>query len=105
MEGNILYILRYHSDHHTFLNLEYLDPDLPSRWEIKYIKGPILKFLFVATLPLFYGIRPIILRPLKPNSYEIINVISVFFVDYLIVQFVGVTGLYWLLLSTYFGLR
>ncbi|CAD8132914.1 unnamed protein product [Paramecium pentaurelia] len=95
---------RYHADHHTFLNLEALDPDLPSRLELQYIKGPVMKFLFVAFLPLFYALRPVILRPLKPNAYEVINAVSVFFVDYLIVHYIGMQALLWLLLSTYFGL-
>lgn len=82
-----------------------MDPDLPSRWEIKFIKGPILKFLFVALLPIFYGLRPVILRPLVPNRYELLNIVSVLLVDYGIVKLIGATGLYWLLLSTYFGLR
>jgi len=87
------------------MNLEYLDPDLPSRWELKIIKGPLMKLLFLIFLPFFYGIRPIILRPLKPNCYEILNTVSVFIFDYLIYQYIGGYGLLWLIVSTMFGMR
>lgn len=96
---------RYHADHHTFLNLEYLDPDLPSRWELKFVNGPITKLAFLILMPFFYALRPVILRPLKPNAYEILNVVAVFFVDYLIFTFISWNGLCWLLTATFFGMR
>jgi len=82
-----------------------MDPDLPSRFEIKYIKGVGMKMLFLIVLPIFYGIRPLIVRPIPPNAYEVINLVSVFFVDYLVYSMLGGNALGWMLLSTYFGLR
>lgn len=64
-----------------------------------------MKFLFISLLPLFYALRPVILRPLVPNIYEILNIFSVLLVDLLIYEYIGLSGLLWLIMSTYFGLR
>ena len=82
-----------------------MDPDLPSEWEVKHIKGPVLKFLSVVFMPFFYSLRPFFLRPLKPNRFEILNQVSVLLCNYLIYKYMGTSALMWLLLSTYFGLR
>ncbi|CAK88952.1 unnamed protein product (macronuclear) [Paramecium tetraurelia] len=95
---------RYHSDHHTFMNLPDLDPDLPSQWEIDHVKGPLLKFLFMLFLPLFYSLRPMFIRPLVPNKYEILNLVSIIISNSLIYIYMGPSALGWLILSTYFGL-
>lgn len=82
-----------------------MDPDLPSKFEIQYIKGVPMKIVFLILLPIFYGIRPLVVRPIPPNAYEVINLVAVVFVDYLVYSLLGGNALGWLLLSTYFGLR
>lgn len=86
------------------MGISHLDPDLPSTFELKYIRGAFLKFLFMILLPFFYAVRPLIVRPLVPTFYEILNIASVILVDLVIYKIIGSYALVWLLCSTYFGL-
>ena len=87
------------------MNLPDLDPDLPSEWEVKYVKGPVMKLLFMIMLPLFYSLRPLFVRPLPPNLFEVLNLTTIVISNYLIYIYLGPSALLWLILSTYFGLR
>lgn len=87
------------------MNLPDLDPDLPSEWEVKYVKGPVMKLLFMIILPLFYSLRPLFVRPLPPNTFEVLNLTTIVISNYLIYIYLGPSALLWLILSTYFGLR
>lgn len=56
-------------------------------------------------LPFFYAVRPLIVRPMRPTGFELLNIAAVVIADILIVQYWGGRALGWLLLSCYFGLR
>ena len=44
---------RYHLEHHAYQGVEGKDPDLPLKWEVKFIKGnPLQKFVFLFFYPM-----------------------------------------------------
>jgi hypothetical protein len=65
------------------------DADLPTAWEIRTFKTPLLKLLFVFCHPLFYVIRPLFTKPKAPTAWEGINWAVILFSDYLIVTYLG----------------
>lgn len=65
--------MRYHADHHSYLNVPDVDPDMASYREIAVFNKWYKKLIFISLHPLFYAIRPMILRAKIPKSYELLN--------------------------------
>lgn len=95
---------RYHADHHYFMNIVEIDPDIPSAWEVSFIQTPFRKFVFVLLYPILYSVRPLIKFPKVPNSLEVFNVFAVLLSDYLVYVKLGPWALVWMLMSLYMGL-
>jgi sphingolipid delta-4 desaturase len=94
---------RYHLNHHAYMGVENLDPDLPMSWELKLIKGnTFMKMLWIFIYPVMYVVRGTV--NFKPLSFwEIINVIYTVIVDALVIKFCGVQGFLYLFLSLWLG--
>jgi len=95
---------RYHADHHIFLGRPNWDPDLPTQKEIAFFTTPFRKFLYILTMPFFYGFRPYFVCPKPPSALEFVNMAVVFSWDALIVYFFGAKSIAYLLIGTIFGL-
>ena len=95
---------KYHVDHHTYMNIENFDPDLPSRLEQKLLTNTGAKFIFILFQALFYAIRPLILKPKKPSVWELINLISIVFSNLIVFKFLGAKALLWLFCGTFMGM-
>lgn len=80
------------------------DADLPTDWEIRTFKTPLLKLLFVFLHPLFYVFRPLGTRPKAPTAWEGINWLSIITSNYLIYINLGIWALLYLLFSTWFSM-
>ncbi len=77
----------YHAKHHWHQGKEGVDTDLAVKWEAKFFKGPIGKFIWLVIQIPIYGIRPLFVHPMVPDKWQIIN---------LVFQVAGMTGLYFL---------
>ncbi|KAI9137787.1 fatty acid desaturase-domain-containing protein [Paraphysoderma sedebokerense] len=94
---------RYHLEHHTFQGVNEIDPDLPMSWEWKVVKGSrLLKAMWLFCYPLLYVVRGLA-QTKKPQKWEVINWIWTIFTDYLIYQYCGARGLFYVVLSLWFG--
>jgi len=94
---------RYHMEHHRFQGVDGIDVDIPSRWEGEFFTNAFLKLLWVAGQPLFYVIRPLVIRPKNPTFWEYVNWSCVLAMDVVIVYFFGFKSLFYLFISIIFG--
>lgn len=93
----------HHQAHHQFLGIEGRDNDLPSRWEVRWVKNSSLRKAFwLLTLPLTAPFTRGFLRK-PPNRWEKINIAVQLSANVLIVALLGWTPLLYFALSTFFG--
>src|SRR5262249_51036525 len=56
---------KYHTDHHRFLGVNRMDPDLPTDFEVRLFSSTFGKLIYVSLLSMIYSLRPIWVIP-KP---------------------------------------
>jgi sphingolipid 4-desaturase/C4-monooxygenase len=93
---------RYHQEHHAFLGVEGKDTDLPLPWEVRNIRGPLRKALWLALYPLVYFARGAVYAK-RSNRAEVLNFLAVAAFNVLLWKVMGPSALLYLGLSTYFG--
>jgi len=94
---------KYHLIHHANQGIVGVDPDLPTIFEGKYVRGPILKFLFLLFQGLIYAGRPLLTLPMPLTAMEMVAYIAQFGFDFLILHFFGWKALSYLLIGTLLG--
>lgn len=90
---------KYHIEHHRYLALEGYDVDLPTEWEAKFFHNAFTKALWLILQPVFYSLRPFIVRPMPTSKLEILNVVIQLAFDVLLVYFCGFKALYYLMIG------
>jgi len=95
---------RYHRDHHIHFGHSIKDADIPHFSEIKWLNYTPIRILAVLCLPLFYALRPLFKKPKKVNLMEIVNILSCICYAFIVIKLFSYNCLYYLLLSTWFGL-
>ena len=91
----------YHLEHHWHQGVDKVDTDIPSETEALIFKGFFGKLIWMINQILFYSIRPLLVRPIRPTSWMIVNF---FFQVSLISGFFYLAGWYgigYLLLSIF----
>lgn len=96
---------RYHFEHHTYMNIQKMDPDIPSVLELKLLTTPFRKFLFLLLQPIIYALRPVFKRPKLPGMWECLNILAIILANKFTYTYLGPNALYWLLTSTLMGMR
>jgi sphingolipid delta-4 desaturase len=94
---------KYHLIHHTNQGIAGVDPDLPTSFEGKYVRGPILKFFFLVFQGLIYVFRPLLTLPMPLTNMEVVAYVSQFLFDWFILQFFGGKALLYLIIGTVLG--
>jgi len=94
---------KYHMEHHQYQGIDGLDVDIPSKWEGDFITNAALKFVFVILQPLFYAIRPLIVKPKQPGFWEAVNWSAVVLTDIVILVTLGPKSLIYLAASILLG--
>jgi sphingolipid delta-4 desaturase len=94
---------KYHLIHHANQGIVNVDPDLPTIFEGKYVRGPFFKFLFLFFQGLIYAGRPLITLPMPLNHMEIVAYIAQFLFDWFILHFFGLKALSYLFIATILG--
>jgi sphingolipid 4-desaturase/C4-monooxygenase len=95
---------RYHRDHHTYMGHEIDDPDIPVLMEIQTFRNPLTKTLFLILMPIFYALRPYYKKPKIQNKMELLNIVVIFTMNYLIIQYFGGKAFFYLFVGTLWGL-
>jgi sphingolipid delta-4 desaturase len=96
--------MRYHKEHHNFQGYDTLDLDIPTMWEVNACTNSILKTGWLILQPVFYGVRPLIVKPKLVNRWEVINYLVVFSTDLTIYYFLGPKALAYLVCGTFLGM-
>lgn len=94
---------RYHRLHHSAMGTSMVDMDLPTHWEAKFFSTALGRLTWLFLQPLFYALRPMVLKPLPVTRWEIINWAMQLTFDGLIVYFWGYKAMLYLLLGTFLG--
>lgn len=91
---------RYHTEHHRYLGVEQMDPDLPSAFEAKLFSTTFGKFCWVCILPLVYALRPMIVNPKPPSRLELLNAAIQITFDLFVAYLFGWSVLCYLIFGT-----
>lgn len=96
----------YHLKHHSYQGDYYLDADLASKWEARFIGNSVIgKAFWEMMFPIFQALRTPRLKDIPfMNFWTIINWIVVFGVDALIIIFFGWTSFLYLVFSFFFSI-
>lgn len=94
---------RYHMEHHQFQGIEGKDADIPTAWEGTFFRSKLFKLIYLFCMPLAYGGRPGIVQPKTLSNLELINYAIVITSNVILYQFVGASGLIYLLTSLVLG--
>jgi len=94
---------KYHMEHHQYQGVVGIDSDVPSKWEGNFFTNTALKALWVFFQPLFYIIRPLLLKPKTPGFWEFVNWSSCVIFDICLLYTFGVKSFAYCLLSIFLG--
>lgn len=96
----------YHLKHHAHMGDHDFDADLPLPWEAKIVKNSTWrKAVWLFCFPIMQVSRSMYTSKVKTiNTWVIINLISVFLFDFIIIYFFGFNAIIYLLFSMVFGL-
>ena len=88
----------YHIDHHKQQGKEGVDTDLPSQLELKFVRGPLAKCIWMIFQIVFYAIRPILVGKCPPISQDIVlNILIQMAFDSVLFLYSGITPILYLL--------
>jgi len=64
---------RYHMLHHSSQGSDMVDMDLPCKAEAKLFRSSLGRLIWLFLQPFFYGLRPVLLKPLPITRWEMMN--------------------------------
>jgi len=94
---------KYHMEHHSFQGIDGLDVDVPSKLEGMIFTNTLLKLIWVILQPVFYAIRPLLVKPKEPGFWEAVNWSAVIVTDILVYLILGPKALVYLAASIILG--
>lgn len=92
---------KYHIEHHKFLGEEGMDTDMPTRIELLVLKSVLGKAFFATFQIFFYALRPGFVRYQAPTRWIVLNMVTQFGFDILVVKYISWNALLYLLLSSF----
>lgn len=95
---------KYHRDHHSSLGKLCVDTDLPSEFEQRFFRGPILKMVWLFLQPVFYAIRPMVTYSVPLCFWTCMNFFIVLLFNVLIYEYMGLAAICYLLGGTLLGM-
>lgn len=63
----------YHLMHHTHQGVDGIDTDIPLPLEARLVRGRLSKLLWLALQGFAYALRPLLMLPLRPNRWILLN--------------------------------
>ncbi|XP_014779225.1 sphingolipid delta(4)-desaturase DES1 [Octopus bimaculoides] len=95
---------KYHSDHHRYLGEEFMDVDIPTRFESYMFRKPITKIIWLILHPIIHAIRPFYKSPKPLNEWEMMNGLIQILFDVVIYQQFGFKSITYLILGTFMAI-
>ena len=89
----------YHGLHHWDQGKDGVDTDIPTVGEAKVFRGVIGKFLWFLNQIVFYAVRPIFVKPIKLDKWQVYNLVFQVAAMAVFLSFAGWQGAVYLLLS------
>lgn len=89
----------YHSMHHWEQGKDGVDMDIPARNEANFFKGFFGKVIWFVHQLVFYALRPVIVKPIKIEKWQVYNLISQIVTMAIVIPLVGWPGVLFLLLA------
>ncbi len=89
----------YHLMHHTHQGVDGIDTDVPTRAEARFLRGRIVKVVWLIFQGFAYALRPLFMIPLKPNRWMVANFVLQAAFDVAIYYFWGPKALAYLPIS------
>ncbi len=93
----------YHAIHHWDQGKDGEDMDIPSLFEAKIFRGFIGKVMWFFNQIVFYAVRPVFGKPIKPDKWQVYNIIFQVAAMAVFLPFAGWEGTLYLLLSLVFA--
>ncbi len=90
----------YHLLHHTYQGHDGIDTDIPTELEGKLLHNRFTKAIWVVLQGFAYGLRPLFVKPRKPDGWELANLLLQFAFDALVFYFFGLKALLYLPISS-----
>ncbi|MEM9824135.1 MAG: fatty acid desaturase [Bacteroidota bacterium] len=93
----------YHAMHHWDQGKDGVDTDIPTVAEANTFKGVIGKMFWFVNQIFAYAFRPIFVKPIKLDKWQVYNIIFQLTAMAIILPLIGWSGLLFLLLSLFFA--
>jgi sphingolipid delta-4 desaturase len=87
---------KYHLKHHRYQGDDFIDTDIPSKFETRFFINTFTKFFWVTLQPFFYSFRPFLVYPLPPEAMEGVNWIVQLVFNYAMYSWFGLQSI-WLM--------
>lgn len=91
----------YHQLHHKFMGDEYLDTDLPTKFEGIFLSNVLGKVFFAIFQIFFYALRPMFITQIKFTYVHLLNIIFEVAVDFIMVKTSGWYPFFYFLMSSF----
>lgn len=91
----------YHQLHHKFLGDEYLDTDLPTRFEGVFLLNVLGKVFFATFQILFYALRPMFITQVRFTYVHLVNIAAQVAADWMMVRCWGAYALWYFIMSSF----
>lgn len=91
----------YHQLHHKFLGDEYLDTDLPTRFEGLVLLNVLGKVFFATFQIFFYALRPMFITQIKFTYIHLLNIVVQIAVDIVMVKSWGWNAFFYFIMSSF----
>lgn len=91
----------YHQLHHKFLGDEYLDTDLPTKFEGMLFSNILGKVFFTTCQIFFYALRPMFITQIKFTYIHLLNVVYQLAINILVIKFWGWYSYFYFLMSSF----
>lgn len=95
---------KYHMDHHQYQGHDGIDTDIPTLFEVQIFQGPTMKLLWILMQPIFYALRPAVVKPKSFGKWELCNVACCITFNLMMNHVLGTKALCYLLIGTILGL-
>lgn len=96
---------RYHMEHHQYQGVDGIDTDIPTVAEVNFFRNSApLKLLALLLMPAFYSLRPMFVKPMSPNKWELLQWVVQISFNVAVYHFMGGWALFYLVVGTLLGL-
>jgi sphingolipid delta-4 desaturase len=95
---------KYHLEHHYYQGVDDVDVDIPTTFEGKFFTNTIMKVIWAFLQPVFYAIRPLVVKPKSMKPMELVNWVAVVVFNIVFAKMYGASAVGFNILSTLLGM-